>query len=144
MSSNLHYKKLEHMYEGAKCNEYYLPKMTITEGRAELIILVQEKFFHSGNAVHGSVYFKALDDVCFFAVNSIVEEVLVLTSSFNIYLLRPISEGDLKAVGTVAHATNSSFIAEGILYDSQGKELARGSGNFVKSKIKLTADMGYK
>jgi acyl-coenzyme A thioesterase PaaI-like protein len=35
---------------------------------------------HSIHAVHGSVYFKALDDAAFFAVNSLVEDVFVLTA----------------------------------------------------------------
>jgi hypothetical protein len=37
-----------------------------------------------------------------------------------------------------------SFIAESVVVDGEGKEIARGSGNFVISKIKLTADMGYR
>jgi hypothetical protein len=36
--------------------------------------LVRPDFFHAAHAVHGSVYFKALDDAAFFAVASLVQE----------------------------------------------------------------------
>ena len=37
-----------------------------------------------------------------------------------------------------------SFLAESVVVDGDGNEIARGSGNFVTSKIKLTADIGYR
>ncbi|MBN8723487.1 MAG: PaaI family thioesterase [Acidobacteria bacterium] len=144
MSNDLHYKKLENLYHNAQCNEYYKPAIKIFEARAELIIPVQEKFFHAANAVHGSVYFKALDDAAFFACNSLVTEYLVLTANFNLYLLKPISTGVLMATGKVLNNLGSSFVAESVLYNSQDEEIARATGTFVKSKIKLTEEMGYK
>ena len=76
-------------------NEYFAPKMRVSEGCAEVIIPVRPGLFHAAGAVHGSVYFKALDDSAFFAVNSLVDDVLVLTVSFNVYLTRSISEGEM-------------------------------------------------
>jgi hypothetical protein len=35
------------------------------------------------------------------------------------------------------------FVAESMLFDSKGREIARGSGNFVKSKIKISPETGY-
>jgi uncharacterized protein (TIGR00369 family) len=104
---------------------------------------VKPDFFHAADAVHGSVYFKLLDDAAFFAVNSLIDDYFALTASFTTYLLRPISEGTMKANGTVVHAGARSFIAESVVMDGEGKQIARGSGNFVVSKIRLTADMGY-
>lgn len=144
MGNNEHYKKLEHMYSHAKCNEYYNPILTISEGTAELAIEIQDKFFHSGGATHGSVYFKALDDAAFFAVSSIVKDVFVLTVSFNIYLLRPISWGKMRANGKVVFSSGTLFMAESIIFDSEGHEIARGNGNFSKSKTKLSPKVGYK
>ena len=37
---------------------------------------------HAAGAVHGSYYFKVLDDACYFAANSLVSDVFVLTVSF--------------------------------------------------------------
>ena len=138
-----HYRKLEHMYLTAPINAFYSPGIGISHGEAEITIPVKPEFFHAAEAVHGSVYFKLLDDAAFFAVNSLIGDYFVLTASFTTYLLRPISEGSMKATGKVVYAGARSFIAESVVVDREGKEIARGSGQFVMSKIKLTADMGY-
>jgi uncharacterized protein (TIGR00369 family) len=138
-----HYRKLEHMYLAAPINAFYSPAIWVSHGEAEITIPVKRDFFHAADAVHGSVYFKLLDDAAFFAVSSLIGDYFVLTASFTTYLLRPISEGTTKATGKVVYAGARSFIAESIVADGDGKEIARGSGNFVISKIKLTADMGY-
>ena len=140
-----HYRKLEWMYvHGAPINKFYTPKIDISEGECEITIESDPKFFHAANAVHGSVYFKMLDDAAFFAANSLVQDVFVLTTSFNIYLMRPVIYGQIKAVGKVVSASRKSFLAEAVLYNEKGKEISRGSGNFVKSDIQLNESIGYK
>ena len=138
-----HFRKLENLYLSAPTNEYYAPSISISEGRAEVCIPIVPKLFHAANAAHGAVYFKAVDDACFFAVNSLVREVFVLTTQLNVYLTRPISKGALTAVGRVAHASKSLFVAEAVVTDSEGREIARGSGTFVRSKMPLAEDIGY-
>jgi len=93
MATGDHHRKLERMYLKAPINAYFRPSIHIRDGEADIVIPVQPEFFHAAHAVHGSVYFKAMDDAAFFAVNSIVEDVFVLTASFNLHLLRPISAG---------------------------------------------------
>lgn len=144
MNNKEHCRKLERMYASSPCNEYYAPILTVSNGTAELVIAIREDFFHSAGSTHGSVYFKALDDAAFFAVNSLVEDALVLTVNFNVYLTRPVSHGKIKATGKVVHASGNVFIAEALLFDIEGREIARGSGSFVKSKIKLSSDIGYR
>ena len=144
MENETHFRKLENMYHASRCNDYFTPVLRIEENRAEITIPVREDFFHGGGAVHGTVYFKALDDAAFFAVNAGVRDVLVLTVSFNIYLIRPVSSGSIKGVGKVVSRSKRLFIAESILYDSRGKEIARGSGSFVKGRVPLTPDIGYR
>lgn len=139
-----HFKKLENMYLGARCNEYYDPKIKISEGGAEIIIPIREELFHAAGATHGSVYFKAMDDAAFFAVNSLVKDVSVLTVSFHVQFIRPIASGEMRAVGKVIYHSNRFYFAESIVYDSKNREIARGSGNFVKSSIPLTEQIGYK
>ena len=139
-----HYRKLERMYLAAPINAFYSPEISVSHGEAQITIPVKPEFFHAAAAVHGSVYFKLLDDAAFFAVNSLIEDYFALTASFTTYLLRPISEGTMKASGKVVYAGARSFIAESVVVGSDGKEIARGSGNFVTSKIKLNADMGYR
>ena len=144
MMDETHFRKLENMYHGSRCNEYYNPTLVVEHGSAKLEIPVKEDFFHAAGAVHGSVYFKALDDAAYFSVNSLVENVFVLTTSFNIVLTRPVSSGILFAVGKVLEKTPDKFTAESILYDSSDKVIARGKGNFVKSAVELGPNIGYK
>ena len=138
-----HFRKLERMYHSAPINAFFRPALTIGEGEAELEIAVRPEFFHAASAVHGAVYFKALDDVAFFAVNSLVTDVFVLTVSFNLYLTRPISEGTMRAKARVTHRSRQLFLAEGEVLDGEGRLIARGSGSFMRSTITLSAEIGY-
>jgi uncharacterized protein (TIGR00369 family) len=131
------------MYASAPVNRFYAPTMRVSEGRAEVTIAVRRDLFHAAGAVHGVAYFKMLDDAAFFAVNSLVDDVFVLTVSFNVYMTRPISEGEMKATGRVVHRSRRLFIAESQLVDSGGREIGRGSGTFMRGSIPLSPEIGY-
>lgn len=60
-----HYKRLENMYSAAPINDIFKPVMTVSEGEAVIEIDVGEQYHHSAGGVHGSVYFKMLDDAAF-------------------------------------------------------------------------------
>jgi uncharacterized protein (TIGR00369 family) len=139
-----HHRRLERMYLSAPANEYFRPEIRIDEGRAEVRLVVRPDFFHAASAVHGSVYFKLLDDATFFAASSLVDDVFVLTASFNIYFLRPISSGTMTARGTVVSRTNRLLIGEGVLLDGDDREIARGSGTFMPSRVSLDERLGYR
>ena len=140
-----HFKSLERMYLKSNVNTMLFDTTTckITEERAEIGLTISEKCFHALGAIHGSVYFKLLDDAAFFAVNSVVPDFFVLTTSFTINLLRPANQGKLKAVGRLKFKSKNSFVAEAVLYNEDGKEIAIGTGNFMKSKVALTEKIGY-
>jgi uncharacterized protein (TIGR00369 family) len=142
---DLHYDKLRSMYLRAKVNTdvYDTTTCLITEGEAQIGMTLSDKYFHALGAIHGSVYFKLLDDAAFFAVSSIVRDVFVLTTSFNIQMIRPVSSGDIKAIGTVRFKSKNLFVAESTLFDEKGREIGFGTGNFMKSKVGLTEDIGY-
>jgi uncharacterized protein (TIGR00369 family) len=142
--SDVHYRKLENMYMGAPVNALYEPSIRIGPGNAEVGIPVKPAFFHAAGALHGSVYFKLLDDACFFAVSSLVEDVFVLTVSFTTYFTRPVSEGRLTSVGHAVHAGKNLFLGEAVVTGADGATVARGSGSFLRSKIPLTPDIGYR
>ena len=144
MSNEEHYRKLERMYLSAPINEYYAPEIHISEGQAQVMIPVRRDFFHAADAVHGAVYFKLLDDSSFFAANSLVEDVFVLTVSYNVYFTRPVSGGVMKATGKVVQSSRRLIIAESVVVDSEENEIARGSGTFLRSKIELTEEIEYK
>lgn len=143
MSAEEHYRKLERMYLGAPVNRFFHPRIEIGEGLATVTLPIRPDFYHAAHAAHGMVYFKLLDDAAFFAVNSLVEDVFVLTVSFNLHLLRPITEGQVRSTGRVVHRSRRLFIAEAQAADDEGREVARGTGTFMRSTIPLTADLGY-
>ncbi len=140
-----HFRKLERMYLSAPINIQVYEGITIqvSRERAELTLPVSSKLHHAANAMHGSVYFKLLDDAAFFAVNSIVEDVFVYTVSMNIQLLRPVTTGVIRSVGGVKFKSTNLFIADSELFDEKGRLVGRGSGNFMRSKIALTEQIGY-
>ena len=140
-----HFTKLRNMYLRSNINTkiFDTTECEISLEQAIISLTISEKYFHALGAIHGSVYFKLLDDAAFFAVNSIVEEVFVLTTSFNTNIVKPVSSGKLKAVGEVRFTSRNLFIAQSTLYDEKGNEVAFGTGHFAKSKIGLTAAIGY-
>ncbi len=138
-----HYRKLENMYQTAPINQFFAPRLTIGQGQAEVVMEVEPKFFHAAGAAHGAMYFKGLDDSAYFATNSLVTDVFVLTINFTTYLERPVSQGRIRCLGQVVMAAGNLFIAESRILDDQGREIARGSGHFVKSNIALTPEIGY-
>ena len=141
-----HFRKLERMYLSAPINHqlYEGIGITIAAEKAELTLPIDTKFFHAANAIHGSVYFKMLDDAAFFAVNSVVTDVFVLTVSFNTQLLRPVTGGVIKSIGELKFKSTNLFVADSVLYDQNNKVVGRGTGSFMRSKIELTETIGYK
>lgn len=139
-----HFRKLENMMHDAPIVKLAGAHIRIGEGRSEITLPVREDLFHAAGALHGSMYFLALDNAAWFAVNSLVADVFVLTVSFNVYMIRPVDKGVVRAEGRVTNATRTQFFAEAVLYNEEGKEIARGSGTFVRGKTKLTPEIGYK
>ena len=141
-----HFQKLESIYLSANVNTqiYDTTTISISEGESEISLEVNPKNFHALNAIHGSVYFKLLDDATFFAVNSLVKDVFVLTTSFNINLVRPVSSGRIIAKGKIRFKSQNLFMVEASLVDENNKEVGFGSGNFMKSKVALSEEIGYK
>lgn len=145
MPNQNHFTQLENMYLSGKINQelYKSVAITVKEKSATITMHVEKSYFHAGNSLHGSVYFKMLDDAAYFAVNSVVTDCFVYTTSFNIQLLRPVKSGKITAVGELKFASKNLFVADAILYDEKNREVARGSGNFMKSNIKLDEIPGY-
>ena len=143
MTDAEHHRRLERLYAAAPVSQWYGATIAIAESQAEVRIATRAEFFHAAHAVHGSVYFRALDDAAFFAVNSRVRDVLVLTVSFTVHFARPVTAGELRAVGRLLHGSGRLFLAEAELLDSGGQLLAQGSGVFTRSAIALEPSIGY-
>lgn len=140
-----HFGKLQNMYLKANINTqiFDTTECQIEYKKATISLTISDKYFHALGAIHGSVYFKLLDDAAFFAVNSIVEDVFVLTTSFHSNIIRPVNSGKITAKGEVRFISKALFIAESTLFNEHGKEIAFGSGHFAKSNVRLTEDIGY-
>ncbi len=145
MANETHYTKLENMYLSGAINQslYEQVAITVSHKKAVITMPVKPEYFHAGHSLHGSVYFKMLDDAAYFAVNSIVQDTFVYTVSFNIQILRPVKSGLLRAEGELKFLSKNLFIADAILYDEKNREVARGTGNFMKSPIALDETIGY-
>lgn len=143
MSQEDHYRKLEHMYHTAPVNLEFKPRLHVSEKRAEIEMDVDPRYFHAANALHGAVYFKMLDDASFFAANSIVDDVFVLTSGFQLHFFRPVTKGTLHSIGELEFASSNLFVCKARLYVEE-QEVAYGTGSFMKSRQPLTEDIGYR
>ena len=137
---NDHYRALKRMYELAPCNLAFSPVLTVQQGESEVRMPVTEALCHAAGAVHGSFYFKLLDDAAYFAANSLVADVFVLTVSFHIHLIRPTSRGTLIGKGHVVRLGRSLVFADATVIDDEAREVARGSGVFARSEL-LLADV---
>lgn len=143
MNLENHYRALERMYLAAPINRFFTPRITVSREKAEIEIIVRDAYFHAAGAVHGSVYFKMLDDAAYFAANSIETGCFVLTTAFTTYLTRPITSGRMISTGTVVNRTRSQILAESVVADGQGREIGRGNGIFVRGKTPLSDVPGY-
>jgi uncharacterized protein (TIGR00369 family) len=129
-----HYRKLEKLYLSANVQQLFSDSsIEVTHSKAEITLPVNPKYFHGAQAIHGATYFKLLDDAAYFAVASLVTDVFIVTSSFQINLLRPVNTGTLRAVGTVRSVGKNLYVAEATLYNERGKEVAFGTGQFMRT-----------
>jgi uncharacterized protein (TIGR00369 family) len=143
VSDTEHYRKLERLYAFAPITQWFGTRLTVADGQAEVRAATRPEFHHAAHAVHGSVYFRMLDDAAFFAVNSHVRDVFVLTVSFTVHLTRPVTTGELHSIGRLRHESGRLFLAEAELLDEAGRLLGHGSGIFTRSTIALDASVGY-
>lgn len=144
MSGDPHLAGLERLYQQAAINRLFDSRLTLPErGRSLIRFAVTPGLFHAAGAAHGTVYFKMLDDAAFYAANSMVEEHFVLTTQFNLFLTRPVGAEPLSAEGAWVSGTRRVLIAEARLLDGERREVARGQGTFMRSRIRLADLPGY-
>ena len=143
MTTADHFTKLENMMHSAPFMQWSGARVSIAKGEARITLPIRRDFHHAAGAMHGALYFLALDNAAFFAVNSLVEDVFVLTTSFTTYITRLVSEGVVTAFGKVVNRNRTQFIAESVLCDSNEREIARANGIFVRSKVPLSEEIGY-
>mmetsp|Transcript_78208 Transcript_78208/g.234383 ORF Transcript_78208/g.234383 Transcript_78208/m.234383 type:complete len:181 (+) Transcript_78208:1-543(+) len=132
----LHYRRAAKMYRLAPVNgtDRYSSRVRLSDRKAVVQAPVKPEYCHAAHALHGSSYFKMLDDACFFAAQSTNRDHFVVTTSFTTYITRPVVPDQtpfLIAEGTVVSASKSLIIAEGVVKTPDGTEVGRGSGTFM-------------
>ena len=143
--AELHYRALERLYASAPVNALFASRLEIAgEGRSRIEFAVTSDVFHAAGAAHGTIYFKMLDDAAFYAANSLATDRFLLTTSFNLHFTKPVREGAVVAEGRWISGRKRVFVAEARLVDSEGDEIGRGTGTFMRSRIALSGLPGYR
>lgn len=144
MEAAAHYQRLEKLYHSAAIQQFIAGShLTVQHQTSEITLPILPVYYHGANAMHGALYFKLLDDAAYFSVASVVQDVFIVTSSFQINLVRPVTGGTIKAVGKVRTIGKNLFVAESTLYNDKGKEIAFGTGQFMKTNQPLSSLPGY-
>ena len=144
-AEQLHFRALERLYAEAPINNLFSSELKISErGFARISFDVDERYYHAAGAVHGTSYFKMLDDAAFYAANSLVSDRFLLTTAFNLLFTRPLKSGSVTAEGRWVSGKRRVFVADSRLIDEDGEEIARGTGTFMRSHIPLASLPGYR
>jgi uncharacterized protein (TIGR00369 family) len=139
-----HFRALEQLYARAPINQLFESRLEITAaGVARIRFELDERHFHAAGAVHGTSYFKMLDDAAFYAANSLVTDRFLLTTAFNLLFTKPLKVGPVIAEGRWVSGKRRVYVADARLVDASGEEVARGTGTFMRSQIALAGLPGY-
>ena len=143
--ADAHHRALESLYASAPINGLFDSALEIVgPGIARIRFTLDERHFHAAGAVHGTGYFKMLDDAAFYAANSLVTDRFLLTTAFNLLFTRPLNAGPVVAEGHWISGRRRVFVADARLVDAAGEEVARGTGTFMRSRIPLASLPGYR
>jgi len=144
LGAERHYRALESLYASAPVNKLFDSTLQVTgDGGARITFNVTEASYHAAGAAHGTIYFKMLDDAAFYAANSLVTDRFLLTTSFNLHFTKPVRTGKIIAEGRWVSGRKRVLVAESRLVDTDGDEIGRGTGTFMRSRIALSALSGY-
>lgn len=133
-----HFRKLEKVYKAGAINRPLKQKIEVQQDRCIISHEVDPAYFHAGDALHGAMYFKLLDDSSYFACASREKEFFIVTINYKVELLRPVTQEKLRAEGTCTGEEQGKYFGKSVLYNEAGKVVARGSGEFVRSAKKLS------
>ena len=80
--ASAHLRGLESLYDSAPINLLFGSRLTLADaGLSRIEFNVSNDAFHAAGAAHGTLYFKMLDDVAFYATNGLVSDRFLLTTA---------------------------------------------------------------
>mgnify|MGYP000993775637 CR=1 FL=1 len=95
-----HFRALESLYLAAPITRLFPSTLTIpSSGESVIQAVIGPEACHAAGAIHGTGYFKMLDDAAFYAANSLVNDRFLLTTAFNLLFTRPLKPGPVTAYG---------------------------------------------
>ena len=101
---------------------------------ATIQLTIHESVINLVGILHGAIYFKLIDDACFFAALSARESNFVATSNMTIHYLKPASDGVLIAHAKMITKQGRKYLCECEIKDKDGTIYAYGSGSFIEPK----------
>tara|TARA_Y100001970_G_scaffold263886_1_gene349844 strand:- start:126 stop:548 length:423 start_codon:yes stop_codon:yes gene_type:complete len=101
---------------------------------AAVSMTIHESILNLVGTLHGAIYFKLIDDSCFFAALSAKESHFVATSNMTIHYVKPASEGNLVAKANIITKRNRMYLCKSTIMNDKEDILAYGSGSFIEPK----------
>lgn len=124
----------------APINRLYQPRdLIVRQGSASLEMPVLEQFFNGGMILHGSAFFKGLDEAAWFAANSLADKFALATTSFTTYIVRPVRSGNLQVLARVISSSKGLVVVESDMFNDSETLVARGCGTFQPTAIPIAA-----
>lgn len=140
---NEHFIRLERLYRSAPIHELFEEfEFSLGTGTCEIQTSVGEGLFHGAGSLHGSIYFKLMDDSAYFAAMTVEKEYFIVTTQASIQLLRPVIAGDIIAKSRLIAQKEKEYTAEAELW-SRNKLVGKGQFEFRRSKKALSEIEAY-
>lgn len=111
------------------------------DGECVLELRLDARHLSAAERAHGGVLFTMLDTAMGRAVLSTLPAGRgCATLEAKINFLRPVQSGLLRAEGRVLDRTRRTAYAEGVLFDEEGRVLARSSGTFFLTETMVQSE----
>tara|TARA_B100000131_G_C18118881_1_gene612164 strand:+ start:2573 stop:2998 length:426 start_codon:yes stop_codon:yes gene_type:complete len=137
-----HYSKLEYMFCHSPINKTLNAEIKINQGTSEIIFTATKSMHNEIKDIHNAYISMTLESAAFFAANSLIEDVLVFTKSFEINYLKTTQSKKLKASAKFVEKSMGNYFI--IVELTENKNLiARGKGVFRRSKTLLENIKNY-
>jgi len=129
-----HFERLERMHIKSPINNLLNSKIKIKQGETKLNFKTNKDMNNALNKIHNAYKFMALEVAAFFAANSLIEDVLVSTKSFEILFSKPTTSNELIAFAKFSEKSMGNYIISIDLYDTKKNLVAKAKGVFRRSK----------
>ncbi len=135
-----HFERLEQMYLADDRNEKDDAGIRIHEGESEIVTPIDRQHLRRDGSLDNGICFKLLIDAASLAANSVVRDVLVRAESFEVRYAHMTPAGELAARGRLVGLSGGQYLTESVVVDSEGHEVCRGAGAFVRSDAGLGSE----